>query len=289
MKLALLGDIHSNDMALSVCLKYCRKEGVEGYIFLGDYVSDCPEPQKTLQQIYDIRERYLTWCVRGNREDYQLNYYHGILTGWQNNSNSGSLLYTYDHLSEKDLKFFLKCPISMRISMNAMPEFIICHGSPENTSELLHLNSESAKRYLKEIDTGMLVCAHTHVQGIYEAYGRKLINPGSVGLAMLQGGAAQFAILHGVKEQWIPEFVTLEYDVESYIKQYRESELSARAKTFSKVIQGELLTGRNYLPLVIKKAQELSLLEEGKVDSNSIPEEYWEQAYQMICETNHDG
>jgi predicted phosphodiesterase len=47
MKLALLGDIHSNDLALKVCLEYCSKEGVEGYLFLGDYVSDCPEPQKT--------------------------------------------------------------------------------------------------------------------------------------------------------------------------------------------------------------------------------------------------
>lgn len=248
MKLALLGDIHSNDWALKVCLEYCSEEGVEGYIFLGDYVSDCPEPQNTLLQIYDIRKRYPTWCIRGNREDYQLNYHHGKVTGWKNNSNSGSLLYTYEQLTEQDLKFFQCCPASRRISIDDMPEFIICHGSPENTSELLHFNSSLSKRYLREIDTELLVCAHTHVQGIYEAYGRRLINPGSVGLAMLQAGMAQFAVLHSIRRQWVPEFITLEYDVENYIKQYKKSELSLRAKTFAKVIQGELLTGKNYHP-----------------------------------------
>lgn len=288
MKLALLGDIHSNDLALKECLEYCNKEGVEGYLFLGDYVSDCPEPQKTLLQIYDICKRYPTWCIRGNREDYQLSYHHGNVTGWKENSNSGSLLYTYEHLSEQDLNFFQRCPASIRISIEAMPEFIICHGSPENTSELLHFNSNSSKRYLKEIDTELLVCAHTHVQGIYEAYGRRLVNPGSVGLAMLQAGVAQFAILHSIRKQWVPEFITLEYDVENYIKQYQKSELPLHAKTFSKIIQGELLTGKNYLPQVIKKAYELALHTEATVDPNSIPETYWEQAYELLCHPIED-
>jgi ribonucleotide reductase beta subunit family protein with ferritin-like domain len=100
---------------------------------------------------------------------------------------------------------------------------------------------------------------------------------------MLQAGVAQFAILHSIGKQWVPEFITLEYDVENYIKQYQKSELSLRAKTFAKVIQGELLTGKNYLPQVIKKAYELALLTEATVDPKSIPETYWEQAYQLLC------
>ena len=52
MKFAVISDIHSNYMALEnalCCLDDMRRagEGVDGVIFLGDYLTDFPHPQYT--------------------------------------------------------------------------------------------------------------------------------------------------------------------------------------------------------------------------------------------------
>ncbi|HAN21737.1 MAG TPA: hypothetical protein DCP51_08725 [Clostridiales bacterium] len=48
MKIALLADIHSNYVALEACLHYIDSNHFDGIVFLGDYISDCPYPQKKL-------------------------------------------------------------------------------------------------------------------------------------------------------------------------------------------------------------------------------------------------
>jgi predicted phosphodiesterase len=51
MKIAIIADIHSNYAALEACLESVRHEKADGIVFLGDYVSDCPYPQKTLASV----------------------------------------------------------------------------------------------------------------------------------------------------------------------------------------------------------------------------------------------
>ena len=60
---------------------------------------------------------------------------------WRENSASGSLLFTYHRLTEKDLDFFEKLPITFRYEKEGYPAIICCHGSPINSRELLQLGS----------------------------------------------------------------------------------------------------------------------------------------------------
>ena len=52
MKLAVIGDIHSNHIALETCIEHALARNVDEFLFLGDYVSDCPYPQRTMKIIY---------------------------------------------------------------------------------------------------------------------------------------------------------------------------------------------------------------------------------------------
>ena len=45
MLIAAFGDIHSNHFALEACLDVVERMGIDGIVFLGDYVSDCPCPE----------------------------------------------------------------------------------------------------------------------------------------------------------------------------------------------------------------------------------------------------
>jgi predicted phosphodiesterase len=206
---------------------------------------------------------------------------------WSYSSNSGSLLYTYENLTKEDLKLFRECEISKIVSIEGYPEFTICHGSPSSDRELLHIGSELAKTRLMEIGTELLICAHTHVQGRYDLDGKTLINPGSVGIAVGVAGQAQFAILHGEQKSWKVEFLSLNYDLEQFIKEFNESDLPAKAKTFSKLIQYELITGDNILPEVYDLTEKLTREAYGFIPSGNLPDEFWESAYLQVIGEKH--
>jgi putative phosphoesterase len=290
MKLALLGDIHSNYKALERCLSYCEEEGVDGFLFLGDYISDCPYPGKTLELIRNVCTRYPYRMIRGNRESYQLMHQESSEEDWSYCSNSGSLLYTYENLTSEDLNLFRECEISQTVSMEGYPVFTICHGSPSSDRELLHIGSELTKQRLLETETDLLICAHTHIQGRYDYAGKTLINPGSVGIAVGVAGQAQFAILHGEQKCWRVEFLSLDYDIDQLIREYNESDLPAKSKTFAKLIQYELITGDNILPEVYRLTEEHTRKAYGYIPSGNLPDEFWESAYhQMMKEKQRNN
>jgi putative phosphoesterase len=284
MKLALLGDIHSNYRALEQCLGYCEQERIDGYVFLGDYISDCPYPGRTLEMIRKILDKYPSWIIRGNREGYQINHQENEDDHWEFNSSTGSLLYTYENLTSDDLKQFREWDVCQVISIEGYPDITICHGSPCSDRELLHIGSELAKKRLIETETQLLICAHTHIQGRYDYSGKTLINPGSVGVAVGVEGKAQFAILHGEEKSWRPEFLTLGYDIKLFLKEFDESDLPKKSKTFAKLIQYELLTGENILIEVILQAEERMKEALGNIPYDNIPDEFWESAYQQVVE-----
>lgn len=58
MRIAAFGDIHSNHIALKACMDAAERGGVDGVVFLGDYVSDCACPQKTLSLLREIGSSY---------------------------------------------------------------------------------------------------------------------------------------------------------------------------------------------------------------------------------------
>ncbi|GAA4653819.1 hypothetical protein GCM10023142_09570 [Anaerocolumna aminovalerica] len=58
MNIAILSDIHSNYTALNTCIEHALHRGIIHFIFLGDYVSDCPYPQKTMNLLYELQDNY---------------------------------------------------------------------------------------------------------------------------------------------------------------------------------------------------------------------------------------
>ena len=106
MKIAVIGDIHSNHTALETCIRHALDRNVDEFLFLGDYISDCPYPQKAMQVIYEMQKKYICHFIRGNWEDYMLNHRKNPKERWTFSSASGNLLYTYENLCEEDFQFY---------------------------------------------------------------------------------------------------------------------------------------------------------------------------------------
>ena len=277
MRLALLADIHSNYAALKACLDFLESQDIYGIAFLGDYVSDCPYPQKTMELIYECQKKFTCWFIRGNREEYFLDY-DKHKTGWKDSSNSGSLLYTYENLTERDIRFFSGLPIYQQIQLDGYPPFSICHGSPANSREDLLPNTDVSKRYLNELTANYLFCAHTHQYFRYSFHGKMLINCASVGAPVNGQVKAQMVIISFVDGQWKDELISVSYDIEKIISDFDNSRLSEKAFIWAKSMIKLLRTGRNYnfecICLAIQKAHQI----DPDISAYDIPEKFWEAA-----------
>jgi hypothetical protein len=244
---------------------------------LGDYISDCPYPDKTMHLIDKIRQKYPTWCIRGNREDYMLSHRENPEKTWKKSSSSGSLLYTYRHLREQDLDFFKQLPIVREIEISGYPPLTICHGSPASNCEILYSGETKTKHYLEELKTDYLLCAHNHSQKRFQFQGKEMWNCGSAGIPLGGRPLADFMYIEGNSNCWKPEFISLPYDIEAVIQEFEESGLNQMSGIFAKVIIKQLRTGINYLDECIQMAKTLAQQQKEDI-RNGIPEKYWEEA-----------
>lgn len=284
-KIAVIGDIHSNHVGLERCIKHALMQKPDEFLFLGDYISDCPYPQKTMKIIYGMNNNYICNFIRGNREDYMMNHRKHPEERWTYSSASGSLLYTYENLTEKDFTFFENLDIKGYYEREGYPPFRYCHGSLVRSNEILEPDGENTAEIMENLDVDLLVSGHVHFQED-KFYGKKrLFHPGAVGVSWHFDGKTQYMMLHGSESGWEPEFFQLEYDVEKIAKEFSLSGLYEKAPAWSKITVHTLRTGIDHNMDCLKYAMKLCEEAEGAAVWPDIPEKYWQQALERygIC------
>lgn len=282
-KIAVLSDIHGNYLALEQCIKYALEHEISTFIFLGDYVGELAYPQKTMELIEHLRSLYTCYFVKGNKEDYWINYQMNGEMGWKDkDSTTGSLLYTYTHLREKDISFFKELPIMKEVCIEGMPPITICHGSPRKVNKKMKPNDEETLHILEQNSTDIILCGHTHIQCKIEHNGRKIFNPGAVGVPLHSGGQSQFMILNGIDGEWKEEWISLCYDVEQTIEDLYQSGLSEMAPYWCRVTENLLRTGEVSHGSVLAEAMKYCKEETGECIWPNIPEQYWKRAVEVI-------
>ena len=282
MKIAVMGDIHSNHIAFETCINHALERNVDEFIFLGDYISDCAYPQKTIQILHEMNRRYKCRLIRGNREDYMLNHRKNPDEKWTYFSTSGSLLYTYENLSGEDLDFFESLDIKGLYEKDGFPPFRYCHGSLTSSREALVPENKNVEVIMKELDVDFLIGAHTHIQESRSFGSKKLINPGSVGIPLHNGGKSQYMILHGTNNGWEEEFFQVAYDVDAVVKEYETSGLDKKAPCWTRLNIHLLYTGEDFTYACIQSANQLCREAGECVNGLDIPEKYMEMAIKSL-------
>lgn len=279
MKIAVLSDIHGNYIALQKCVDFVLDKDIDTFIFLGDYVGELAYPQKTMEIIYSLKEKYNCFFIKGNKEDYWLNYQTNGEKGWNEcDSTTGSLYYTYNNLTQKDLDFFEALSHKAELEFEGLPVITICHGSPQRANEKLLPNNEKTIAIMEENISSYILCGHSHVQGIIEHKEKLVLNAGSVGVSLHGDGKAQFMILEDAFQKWNYEFISLEYDVEKVIEDLHISGLVKKAPAWCKVSEHLLRTGEISHGTVLAKAMEFCRNELGECNWPNVPEKYWDLA-----------
>lgn len=276
MKIAVFSDIHSNFTAFRACAEKAVQEHADEMIFLGDYLTDCAYPMDTMNLVYELRQNYPCHCILGNREEYLLRYRDGS-ENWSYSSKTGSLLYTYESIGERELDFFSTLKKADCLYFSGLPAITICHGTPEDNRKTM--DADSCREWFGRMEKDYLFCGHTH-RFMDEREGTKrIVNFGSVGMQVDGYTEARMGFLCSDGNSWRLEPVQVAYDVSAELDRIAACGLREKAGVWVRSVSKTLATGENYVVKCLQLAAELAA-KDGI--SGSCPEIYWQRAAEEL-------
>ncbi len=276
MKIAVLSDIHGNYAAFQTCVEYAYEQDINTFFFLGDYVAEFPYPQRTMEMLYDMQEKYECYFIRGNKEDYWLNRKRDTDCIWKDGNHTvGAMKYTYENQNDRDFAFYETLPICREVVFEGTAPIMLMHGSTERNNQKMLPDDEETKRIMEECACKYILCGHTHKQMVIEHAGKVLWNPGAVGVHKQSAGKTQCMILHQKGAEWEPEFISLEYEKEHILKEMYESGLEQMAPYWTQITRHLLLTGEGSHADALTYAMSMDMAENGDSNWYNVPDKYW--------------
>jgi putative phosphoesterase len=212
-RVAVLGDVHGNVVALEAVLEDVRREEVDLVVWTGD-LSWGSEPSATLLLVrsLEIPARH----VRGNAERALLE----LCDGTTESPTARERWMLASHTRD-DLELVRSFEHAHSIEIDGLGATYVTHGSPRSDEELLTeaTPEERVRAATREIAERVLVTGHTHVQYDREVGDIRALNPGSIGLPY-EGRHGAFWALLGPDV----ELRRTDYDVEKAVERMRATD-----------------------------------------------------------------
>ncbi len=192
MKIAVISDIHGNNIAFEAVLEEVSQAGIEHLFVLGDFVGYYYNPEKVLAQLAHFK----TTMVRGNHETMMEAAQHDESSAKKIQARYGSgVSLALKKLSAEQIKQLLALPETARVTMDGVA-FLLCHGSPWDNNEYIYPDaSEDVLRRCASQGADFVLMGHTHRPFVYTHGGTVVLNSGSVGQPRDIGNLASWAII----------------------------------------------------------------------------------------------
>jgi putative phosphoesterase len=211
VRVAALYDVHGNLPALEAVLAEVETLAVDTVVVGGD-VAIGPMPRATLERLLALGERALFVRGNGDREIAGEKFEGGL---WGERTR-----WSAAQLERGQLAWLAALPDTQRVEIDGLEPVLFCHGSPRSDEEILtRISSEErVAAALAGVSERVVVCGHTHVQFDRNVAGKRLVNPGSVGMPYEPQPGAYWALLGSDVE-----FRRTDYDLEAAAAAVRAS------------------------------------------------------------------
>jgi predicted phosphodiesterase len=185
MRVAVLADVHGNFPALEAVLADVDAAGVDRIVLPGD-IALGPMPGETLDLLASLGDR-VVW-VHGNCEREVVSAYDGGVVAGVNGASARDCAALLDR-RHRDLLDGL--PMTVVVDVGGLGPTLFCHATPRRDDEFVLVDSPLAvwNAALDGVEERVVVCGHTHMPFDRLVDGRRVINPGSVGMAYGPPGA----------------------------------------------------------------------------------------------------
>jgi len=232
MRIAIISDMHGNDLAFEAALKDIRQQGVDQIVCNGDCIQGGPQPAQTV-----VRLRALACpVVMGNADAYLLS---GVDEEDADTPPERMLRlqtvreWSLSKLSDADRAFIASFQPTVTIELDAQHKLLCFHGSPTSFNHIIlpKTPDEEVSGYLGNYADHVLTGGHTHLQQIRPVSRSFFFNPGSVGLVWshvhdnprLVFSHAEYAILAIHNDTTSLEFRRVPYNTNEMIQIYQAS------------------------------------------------------------------
>jgi putative phosphoesterase len=198
LRLAILGDIHGNLLALEAALADITRRKPDLIAITGDLVMNGPRPAETVERVREL-EQAGALVVAGNTDIAVTDFDYAAAFPWLEQVPAGhraAAEWTHDQLSDDQLDWLRRLPNERRI-WSDQTLVLVCHASPGSITSGLpaDLDPTATVERVTRSDARVIACGHTHLADVREL-GRKLIvNPGSCGFAFDGDPGAGWAML----------------------------------------------------------------------------------------------
>lgn len=180
---ALLYDIHGNLPALEAVLSDARDQGASSYVLGGDYALFGPWPHEVVAKLRTLNAEW----VRGNGERWCFE----PASAPDTDLVQAAIEQCRTALGEATVAELGQLSTSLH-----RDGALVCHGSPlSDVESFLPEADPDDERKLAGATEALVVFGHTHLQFERTDGGRRLVNPGSVGMPFDGDQRAAYALL----------------------------------------------------------------------------------------------
>lgn len=179
VRIALISDLHGNEVALAGVLKDIARVGVDTTVCLGDVATLGPNPRGVLSMLRGLK----TPCIMGNHDDFLLSP-ELVRTYTDIPIIVSAIEWTRAEASTEDLDYVSKFVRELEVPLEAGATLFLFHGSPRsNVEDLLATTPpDELEALLGGRRATAMAGGHTHVQMLRQHRGVLIVNPGSVGM-----------------------------------------------------------------------------------------------------------
>lgn len=305
-KYAIISDIHGNNVALQNVMNDAKMNGVDAWIFAGDYCVCAPWPGEVTETLRSVEDAFI---VKGNEETY-LHCPEGDdgqfeISRWSKRQLSGEQIEWMDQLPEQlELKDGDHSIYITHKSETFLGPVEYDHFGPVLLAErkemiphnelLAEINGilDQDRAFLdkqKQMRKGIYIFGHSHIQWHKEIDGRLYINPGSCGnpLDCEAYFGAPYTMLtvdgHGisVEERRVP------YDVYDLIGQVKKTSQYEEAYVWSEVMFRDWIHSRDHIDFFLQYAEDYA--DEIGDGRRPLAKETWRKAFETWQKLNMEG
>lgn len=179
MRIALISDIHANEVAFEAVIKDIEQAAADQIVCLGDIATLGPLPCAVVQILRDLN----CTCILGNHDAFLLDP-ELIHTYTEAPIIVEAVAWCRSQLSGEDLDFIRTFQPYIEFDLNKEYRLLYYHGSPRNHMEYILSTTPSDRldQILGSTTATVMIGGHTHIQMLRQHKGNLIVNPGSVGL-----------------------------------------------------------------------------------------------------------
>ncbi len=195
MRVAVLADIHGNLPALEAVLGDVDAVGVDAVVLAGDMTVG-PLQADTLDLLLSLGDRAI-W-VRGNCERNLVEVFDGTYQETGAAHEPGTI-WSGRQLTRARRDHLAALPLTVSIEVDRLGPILFCHATARDDEEIVLVDSPLAwfGEAFAGVEERTVVCGHTHMPFDRLADGRRVINPGSVGMPYGPPGTLAYWALLG--------------------------------------------------------------------------------------------